>query len=269
MANLQIRVNVGRSTSFHYINSNLLIWGPMVSPRFVPNNQTTTKQLFVTCVWTRQLLTIGCHYFPPGLQPLVAEVSTTRISWRLQRHSWSGGLAETRRRRVSCCRRAVCRLCTCENGRCASQARLWGRQCRRWNPRVQHGLLRYTAADWKIGCGVTGVDEWLSPVTQVGLEPVLCSAADTEAVRQHAQQDLVVHRIERCTEIQQYQLSREKRQSSTARTRSLWTLSTAVSEWNGRYADWCLRCGGMFKHEFVVNLWLSLSAKEFRKSVNI
>ena len=137
MANLQIRVNVGRSTSFHYINSNLLIWGPMVSPRFVPNNQTTTKQLFVTCVWTRQLLTIGCHYFPPGLQPLVAEVSTTRISWRLQRHSWSGGLAETRRRRVSCCRRAVCHLCTCENGRCASQARLWGRQCRRWNPRVQ------------------------------------------------------------------------------------------------------------------------------------
>ena len=137
MANLQIRVNVGRSTSFHYINSNLLIWGPMVSPRFVPNNQTTTKQLFVTCVWTRQLLTIGCHYFPPGLQPLVAEVSTTRISWRLQRHSWSGGLAETRRRRVSCCRRAVCRLCICENGRCASQARLWGRQCRRWNPRVQ------------------------------------------------------------------------------------------------------------------------------------
>ena len=30
-----------------------------------------------------------------------------------------------------------------------------------------------------------------------------------------------------------------------------------------------LRCGGIFKHEFVANLPLSLSAKEFRKSVNI
>ena len=45
------------------------------------------------------------------------------------------------------------------------------------------------------------VDERLSPVTEVGLESVQCSAADTEAVRQHAQQNLVVHRIERCTEI--------------------------------------------------------------------
>ena len=30
-----------------------------------------------------------------------------------------------------------------------------------------------------------------------------------------------------------------------------------------------LRCGGIFKQEFVANLPLSLSAKEFRKSVNI
>ena len=30
-----------------------------------------------------------------------------------------------------------------------------------------------------------------------------------------------------------------------------------------------LRCGGIFKHEFVVNLPLSPLAKEFRKSVNI
>ena len=30
-----------------------------------------------------------------------------------------------------------------------------------------------------------------------------------------------------------------------------------------------LRCGGMFKQEFVENLALSLSLKEFRKSVNI
>jgi len=58
-----------------------------------------------------------------------------------------------------------------------------------------------TACDWKICCGVTGVDERLSPVTEVGLEPVQCSAADTEAVGQHAQQNLVVHRIECCTEI--------------------------------------------------------------------
>jgi len=66
-----------------------------------------------------------------------AAVGATRTTWRLQRHSWSGGLAQTRRRRVSCCRRAVCRLCTCENRRCASGTRPWGRQCSRWNPRVQ------------------------------------------------------------------------------------------------------------------------------------
>jgi len=42
-------------------------------------------------------------------------------------------------------------------------------------------------------------------VTEVGLQLVQCSAADTEAVRQHAQH-LVVHRIESCTEIYQYQL---------------------------------------------------------------
>jgi len=30
-----------------------------------------------------------------------------------------------------------------------------------------------------------------------------------------------------------------------------------------------LRCGGIFKYEFVANLQVSLSVKEFRKSVNI
>ena len=30
----------------------------------------------------------------------------------------------------------------------------------------------------------------------------------------------------------------------------------------------CLRCGGIFKYEFVANLLVSLSAKEFWKSVN-
>jgi len=30
-----------------------------------------------------------------------------------------------------------------------------------------------------------------------------------------------------------------------------------------------LRCGGIFKHDFVANLLLSLSVKEFLKSVNI
>jgi len=30
-----------------------------------------------------------------------------------------------------------------------------------------------------------------------------------------------------------------------------------------------LKCGGIFKHESVANLPLSLSVKEFRKSVNI
>jgi len=34
-------------------------------------------------------------------------------------------------------------------------------------------------------------------------------------------------------------------------------------------AETHLRCGGIFKHELVANLQLSLSAKEFRKSVNI
>ena len=33
------------------------------------------------------------------------------------------------------------------------------------------------------------------------------SATDTEAIRQHAQQDLVVYRVERCNEIQQYKLT--------------------------------------------------------------
>ena len=31
----------------------------------------------------------------------------------------------------------------------------------------------------------------------------------------------------------------------------------------------CLRCGGIFKYEFVANLLVSLPVKEFRKSVNI
>jgi len=43
-----------------------------------------------------------------------AAVDATSTTWRLQRHSWSGGLAWTRRRRVGCSRRAVCRLRTCE-----------------------------------------------------------------------------------------------------------------------------------------------------------
>ena len=29
----------------------------------------------------------------------------------------------------------------------------------------KHGPLRYTACDWKICCGVSGMDERLSPVT--------------------------------------------------------------------------------------------------------
>jgi len=31
----------------------------------------------------------------------------------------------------------------------------------------------------------------------------------------------------------------------------------------------CLRCGGLFKYEFVANLPVSLPVKEFRKSANI
>jgi len=42
----------------------------------------------------------------------------------------------------------------------------------------KHGPLGYTACDWKICCGVAGVNERLSPVTEVGLEPVQCSAVD-------------------------------------------------------------------------------------------
>jgi len=36
----------------------------------------------------------------------------------------------------------------------------------------------------------------------------------------------------------------------------------------GRVAT-CLRCGGMFNNDFIVDLLTSLSVKEFRKSVSI
>jgi len=43
-------------------------------------------------------------------------------------------------------------------------------------------------------------------------------------------------------------------------------LNTDISQ--GSVATY-LRCGGMFRYEFVANLPLSLPAKEFRKPVNI
>jgi len=47
---------------------------------------------------------------------------------------------------------------------------------------------------------------------------------------------------------------------------ALWFLNVDSSQ--GSAATY-LRCGGMIKHDFVANLTLSLSAKEFWKSVNI